>query len=124
MNASSSPAWTKKTAASSGLTGTGTSTPAIASVRSNSVVRYVQTALCPTTTRAAATLLSHVSLPRRNAGPTDYTVPTTPLMRRPALANARSQRQLLELIHPANKDCGGIRTLADAKIASILQTIV
>ncbi len=121
MNASSSPARTKKTAASLGLTGTGTSTPAIASVRSNSVVRYVQTALCPTTTRAAATLLSHATFPRRNARATD---PTTPLMRRPALANARSQRQLLELIHPANKDCGGIRTLADAKIASILQTIV
>ena len=125
MNASSSPARTKKTAASSGLTGTGTSTPAIASVHSNLPVRYVQTALCPTTTRAAATLLSHVSLPMRNAGATtDYTDPTTPLMRRPALANARSQRQLLELTHPANKDCGGIRTLADAKIASILQTIV
>ena len=124
MNASSSPARTKKTAASSGLTGTGTSTPAIASVRSKSPVRYVQTALCPTTTRAGATLLSHVSLPRRNAGPTDYTDPTTPLMRRPALAIVKSQRQLLELPHPANKDCGGIHTLADAKIASILQTIV
>ena len=73
MNASSSPARTKKTAASSGLTGTGTSTPAIASVRSNSVVRYVQTALCPTTTRAAATLLSHATFLRRNAAATDPT---------------------------------------------------
>ena len=125
MNASSSPARTKKTAASSGLTGTGTSIPAIASVRSNSPVTYVQTALCPTTTRAAATLLSHVSLPMRNAGATtDYTDPTTPLMRRPALAIARSQRPFLELPHPAKTNCFGIHTLADAKIASILQTIV
>ena len=75
MNASSSPARTKKTAASSGLTGTGTSTPAIASVRSNSPVRYVQTALCPTTTPAGATLLSHATLLRRNARATDLTTP-------------------------------------------------
>jgi hypothetical protein len=124
VNASSSPASTQKTAASSGLNGTGISTPAIASVRSKSLVRYVQTALCLTTKRVAATLLSHVSLPRRNAGPTDYTDPTTPLMRRPALAIARSQRPFLELPHPAKTNCFGIHTLADAKIASILQTIV
>ena len=121
MNASSSPARTKKTAASSGLTGTGTSTPAIASVRSNSLVRYVQTALCPTTTRAAATLLSHATFPRRNARATDQ---TTPLTRRPALAIASSQRPLLELPHPANKNCGGIHSLADAKIANTLRRIV
>ena len=121
MNASSSPARTKKTAASSGLTGTGTSTPAIASVHSNSPVVFVQTALCPTTTRADAILLSHATLPRRNARATD---PTTPLMRRPALAIARNQLQLPELHYPANKDCGGIHSLADAKNASILQTIV
>ena len=123
MNASSSPASTQKTAASSGLNGTGISTPAIASVRSKSLVRYVQTALCLTTKRVAATLLSHVSLPRRNAGPTDYTDPTTPLMRKPALASASFQRPGFGLLQTA-KTIFGIHTLADAKIASILQTIV
>ena len=49
-NASLSPASLQKTAAYSGLTGTGMSTRAIASVRSNLQVRNVQTVACPTTT--------------------------------------------------------------------------
>jgi hypothetical protein len=98
VNASSSPACTRKTAASLGLTGTGTSTPVIASVRSNSPVKFVQTALCPTTPRAAAILLSHAISPMRNAA---YTEPTTHMTRIPALAIANNHRLLLELTHPA-----------------------
>ena len=98
MNASSSPASTQKTAASSGLNGTGISTPAIASVRSNSPVSCVLTVLCPTTPRAAARLPSHAIFLRRNAAATE---PTTPLTRLPALAIANNRRLLLELTHPA-----------------------
>ena len=39
-------------------------------------------------------------------------------MRSLALAIVKIQLKLLELPHPANKDCGGIRTLADATDAN------
>jgi hypothetical protein len=66
-NASLSPASLQKTAAYSGLTGTGTSTRTIASVRSNLQVRNVQTVACPTTTPVNAKVSAGAILTSRHA---------------------------------------------------------